>query len=113
MYKMNLMQWRTHLELRYSVPVDLEVHLLLNNFIEFFLKKIFFFFKTVTQGKPIETRPLKPMRITTENSASIQQSSRQSSSPPPPPPVLSNVDRAAKMELEALIRKPAHTAEEK
>lgn len=42
---------------------------------------------------------------------SIQQSSRSIS--PPPLPVLSTSDRATKMELEAILRKPAHTPEEK
>lgn len=32
---------------------------------------------------------------------------------PPPPPVLSMSDRATKIELETILRKPAHTPEEK
>lgn len=41
----------------------------------------------------------------------IQQSSRSIS--PPPLPVLSMSDKATKMDLEAILRKPAHTPEEK
>ena len=41
----------------------------------------------------------------------MQQSNRSIS--PPPIPVLSMSDKAIKMELEAVLRKPAHTPEEK
>lgn len=40
-----------------------------------------------------------------------QQSVRSVS--PPPLPVLSMSDKATKIELEAILRKPAHTPEEK
>lgn len=42
---------------------------------------------------------------------STQQSTRNLS--PPPQPILSTSDRATKMDLEAILRKPAHTPEEK
>lgn len=44
-------------------------------------------------------------------SNAMQQSSRSVS--PPPLPVLSMTDKAAKMELEAVLRQPSHTPEEK
>lgn len=46
----------------------------------------------------------------------IAQQPRRNFSPPPPPPsapILSTTERATKMELEAILRKPAHTPEEK
>lgn len=41
------------------------------------------------------------------------QTNRSLSPPPPPQPVLSTSEKATKIELEAILRRPAHTPEEK
>lgn len=41
------------------------------------------------------------------------QQANRNFSPPPTMPILSSAEKAAKMELEAVLRKPAYTAEEK
>lgn len=63
-------------------------------------------------GKPSRTMFLGENSVPSLNKPNaIQQSSRSLS--PPPFPVLSMSDKATKMELEAILRKPAHTSEEK
>lgn len=47
------------------------------------------------------------------NAMNEMQQPGRSYSPPPPAPVLSTKEKTSKMELEAILRKPAHTPEEK
>lgn len=64
-------------------------------------------------GKPSRTMLLggEHSGPTMNFSNATQQLNRSLS--PPPLPVLSMSDKATKMELEAILRKPAHTPEEK
>lgn len=60
---------------------------------------------------PFSTENFVP---STSMTNATQQPSRNFSPPPPPSSaVLSTTDRATKMELEAILRKPANTPEEK
>lgn len=77
-----------------------------------------FFF--IFQSDKGDTRLAKPSRtmFSAESSGAamnmpitMQQPSRSIS--PPPLPILSMSDKATKMELEAILRKPAYTSEEK
>lgn len=81
----------------------------------YFFRKKKIYFQSSTARDPRQSKISRPI-FSVENSGMSMnapniQSGRNLS--PPPLPVLSTSDKATKMELEAILRKPAQTPEEK